>query len=88
MRIYIILNALSQGDHFFFPALKTFITPFWSGAQYDIGIIFPGLLTFITGSSYMPFSTKYPELIIPDQRVCLPRISCQARIRGLTRNNL
>ena len=25
----------------------------------------------------IPFSTKYPELIIPDESVCLPRITCQ-----------
>merc|ERR550539_2376540 len=40
------------------------------------------LLFVVTGGSEMlrasiPFSTKYPELIIPDESVCLPRITCQ-----------
>ena len=83
MRFYIILSAFSQGDHFFFSSVV-----FLPASVFDNVMSFAGLITFISGNSFIPFSTKYPELIIPDQRVCLPRISCQARIRGLTRNNL
>ena len=27
----------------------------------------------LTSSTFIPFSTKYPELVIPDESVCLPR---------------
>ena len=32
---------------------------------------------------YIPFSTKYPELIIPSEKVCLPRITCQNNQRSV-----
>jgi len=28
----------------------------------------------------IPFSTKYPELVIPNERVCLPRIRCDSKL--------
>ena len=61
-----------------------------------------GLVTFLTANSSclsgsggsaglrasIPFSTKYPELIIPDESVCLPRITCQKQIfKAVTRNS-
>ncbi|XP_023339510.1 uncharacterized protein LOC111709823 [Eurytemora carolleeae] len=38
---------------------------------------------------YIPFSTKFPDQIIPDESVCLPRISCsKARISEYTDSSL
>jgi len=52
----------------------------------SIGLIFLIINSVCEGvspvSRFIPFSTKYPELIIPDESVCLPRIKC-ARKRSI-----
>jgi hypothetical protein len=49
-------------------------------------IIFPGTSSSTSPRNSILFSTKYPELIIPDERVCLPRISCQKDFRKFQQN--
>ena len=52
----------------------------WRTAKYFI------LLECVGTSAsfrYIPFSTKYPELIIPSEKVCLPRITCQNNQRSV-----
>ena len=66
-------------------------TTYWVAFATKKGInftsVFPGLVSasspFSSVRATIPFSTKYPELIIPEERVCLPRIRCAKTDRRL-----